>query len=176
MGLPSVCAAIPATHHADTLTTHPPQVMEVKEQAERKIARLNTRVQQLESKVGRRAFRGSAPLHRCRPLPMPAGTHMRQRSSPNTAIPPPPPSQVNRLGDENAALQERLAEAQGAVAQAAAAVDAAGAEGASGAAELAAARQDRAGLESRCAQLEGELRKSKRREEKLQARARAGVA
>lgn len=83
--------------------------------------------------------------------------------------PSTPPPQVNRLGDENAALQERLAEAQGAVAQAAAAVDAAGEEGASGAEALAAARQDKAGLEAHCAQLEGELRKSKRREEKLQA-------
>lgn len=79
-----------------------------------------------------------------------------------------PPKQVNRLGDDNAALQERLAEAQGAVAQAAEAVDAADAQGSSGAAELAAARQDKAGVEARCAQLEGELRKSKRREEKLQ--------
>ena len=99
--------------------------MEVKEQAERKIAQLHTRIQQLESKV-------------------------------------------NRLGNDNSALQERLAEAQGAVAAAAEAVEAAeGVEGGS-ATELAAARQDRAGLEARCGQLESELRKSKRREEKLQ--------
>ena len=102
-----------------------PQIMEVKEQAERKIARLHTRIQQLES-------------------------------------------QANRLSADNESLAERLAEAQGAVAAAAAAVDAADEQGSSGAAELAAARQDRAGLEARCMQLESELRKSKRREEKLQ--------
>lgn len=89
---------------------------------------------------------------------------------PRTAL--PPHNQVNRLGRDNTSLQERLHEAQ-----AAAAVDAADAEGSSGAVELAAARQDKAGLEARCAQLEGELRKSKRREEKLQVRAgaRAGL-
>ncbi len=50
-------------------------------------------------------------------------------------------TQVNRLGDENGSLLERLQEAQAAVVQAAAAVDAADAEGSNGAAELAVARQ-----------------------------------
>lgn len=99
--------------------------MEVKEQAERKIAQLHTRIQQLES-------------------------------------------QAHRLAGENAGLADRLAEAQGAVAAAAEAVDAADAAGSNGAAELAASRRARQDAEARCAQLEGELRKSKRREEKLQ--------
>lgn len=103
--------------------------MEVKEQAERKIARLNTRIQQLES-------------------------------------------QGHRLAADNAHLTERLAEAQGAVAQAAAAVDAAGGAAASGGADLAAARGAAAEAEGRCATLEAELRRSKRREEKLQVRER----
>lgn len=108
----------------------PRQIMEVKEQAERKIAQLHTRIQQLES-------------------------------------------QANRMAGENASLADRLAEAQGAVAAAAQAVDAADAAGSCGAAELAAARRARQEVEARCAQLEGELRKSKRREEKLQVRAAA---
>ena len=128
--------------------------MEVKEQAERKIAQLHTRIQQLESKVGGRGGGRLAAWgeHGRHPGQHAAGvspavalkcqwglSNLDKRSLPSNPL----PTQVNRLGGENSSLLERLQEAQSAVAEAAAAVDAADAQGNSGAVELAAARQVR---------------------------------
>ena len=100
--------------------------MEVKEQAERKIAKLHTRIQQLES-------------------------------------------HVNRLASDNAQLGDRLSAAHAAAAAAAAAPAPDPAAAAAAAAGAASAAEQAAALGARCSALEGELRKSKRREEKLQA-------